>query len=98
MKALTIAEPEENVMDHDAGNQGIDRNKVSSSGGGNYEIRIQGYLNQSWSDWMEGLEIGMAENGETVLSGPVRDQAALFGILNRLFSLNVTLLSVNRRD
>ncbi len=84
-------------MDQDPGSRRIESSRASSSGAF-YEIRVRGYLNNSWSDWMEGLAVEPAENGETVISGPVRDQAALFGILNRLASLNVTLLSVNRRE
>ncbi len=84
-------------MDHDPAGQPIQSHKTSS-GEAFYEIRVRGYLNNSWSDWMEGLLVEPAENGETRLSGPVRDQAALFGILNRLASLNVTLLSVIRRE
>ena len=61
-----------------------------------YSIRIQGYLDLSWSAWFDGLTITHHANGETALTGPVRDQAALHGILNRLFGLNLTLIAVNR--
>ncbi len=62
--------------------------------GTQFEIRVKGHLNSTWSDWLEGLEVKLLDNGETVLSGTIVDQAALMGILNRLYRLNVTLLSV----
>jgi hypothetical protein len=61
-----------------------------------YEIRIEGHLTDRWSDWFEGLVIQNDTGGETTLSGPVSDQAALFGVLNKLHALNLTLISVNR--
>ena len=60
-----------------------------------YEIRVQGQLNSRWSEWLEGLELKSSENGETTLSGPIVDQAALMGILNKLSRLNLALLSLN---
>jgi hypothetical protein len=59
------------------------------------EIRIKGQIDKSWSDWLGDLSISYAENGETVLTGPVRDQAELYGLLNRLSSLGLQLNSVN---
>jgi hypothetical protein len=64
--------------------------------GGFYEIRIKGQLDDSWSDWLEGLEVKNLENGEMILSGIVQDQAALMGILNKLYGLNLILLSLNQ--
>ncbi len=61
-----------------------------------YEIRIEGHLTERWSDWFDGLAITHDRNGETVLSGPLADQAALFGLLARLHALNLTLVSVSR--
>ena len=61
-----------------------------------YEIRVEGHLTESWSDWFEGLTIRNDPSGETVLSGPFVDQAALFGTLTKIHSLNLTLISVNR--
>ncbi len=60
-----------------------------------FEIRIRGHLSSEWSDWFENMEIRTLENGETVLYGPIADQAALMGILNKLVRLNLPLLSVN---
>ena len=62
----------------------------------NYEIRIQGHLGLQWTDWFEGLAITQQAHGETLLSGPVVDQAALHGLLNRVRDLGMPLLSVNR--
>ena len=59
------------------------------------EIRIEGHIPDRWSDWFEGLAIGYEPNGETVLSGILPDQAALFGVLNKIQALNLTLVSVN---
>jgi hypothetical protein len=61
-----------------------------------YSIRIEGHLDLSWSTWFDGLTMTHHANGETTLIGPVRDQAALHGILNRIFGLNATLIAVNR--
>lgn len=61
-----------------------------------YEFRVKGHLQPDWSDWLEGLAITHLESGETMLSGPVADQAALHGVLAKLRDLNLTLISVNR--
>ena len=63
--------------------------------GGCFEIHVRGQLDQSWSDWLEGLNVTLLENGDMILTGYVRDQAALMGTLNKLYGLNLTLLSVN---
>jgi hypothetical protein len=62
---------------------------------GSYEIHVRGQLDESWSDWLEGLELQLIDNGEMILYGHIPDQAALMGILNKLYGLNLTLLSVN---
>jgi len=59
-----------------------------------YEIRIQGHLGQEWTGWFEGLAVTLADNGETVLTGPVADQAALFGVLRKVRDIGLPLLSV----
>ncbi len=61
-----------------------------------YQIRVEGHLAESWSDWFEGLAILNDPTGEMVLSGPLMDQAALFGVLNKIQALNLTLISVIR--
>lgn len=66
-----------------------------------YRIRVRGRLARRWSDWLGGLAISVeVDDGapEAVLTGPVVDQSALRGILNRLWDLNLTLISVSRRD
>jgi hypothetical protein len=61
-----------------------------------FEIHIQGHLDESWSDWLEGLEVKLLDNGEMILSGRTGDQAALMGTLNKLYGLNLHLLSVSK--
>jgi hypothetical protein len=65
---------------------------------GFFEIHVKGHLSPAWSDWLEGLEVELLENGEMILSGAIVDQAALMGVLNKLYRLNLTLLSVNELD
>jgi hypothetical protein len=61
-----------------------------------YEIRVEGHLTVRWSDWFEGLAIRNDPNGETTLSGPLSDQAALIGVLTKIHALNLVLISVCR--
>jgi hypothetical protein len=61
-----------------------------------YEIRIKGHLDDKWADWFEGLTITREDNGETLLTGPVVDQAALHGVLRKVRDLGMPLLSVSR--
>ena len=60
-----------------------------------YEIRLKGHLEARWEQWFDGLTITLEENGDTLLSGPVADQAALHGMLKKVRDLGLTLLSVN---
>lgn len=69
----------------------------SRSGGGVFEIHVKGQLNSRWSEWLEGLEVKLLENEEMILWGPIVDQAALMGVLNKLSRLNLTLLAVNKK-
>lgn len=62
-----------------------------------YEIRVEGHLTARWSDWFDGLAIHNESDGETMLSGSFIDQAALFGVLIKIHSLNLPLISVNRQ-
>ncbi len=59
------------------------------------EIRVKGQIDERWSDWLEGLTINHASEGETVLTGSVLDQSALYGLIARLRDLGLPLLSVN---
>ena len=61
-----------------------------------YEVRIKDHLDESWSTWFEGLTITHQEEGTTLLVGPVGDQSALQGLLLRIATLGLTLLSVRR--
>ena len=60
-----------------------------------YQIKVQGHLGHQWADWFEGLVITLEEDGTTVLTGPVVDQAALHGLLKKVRDLGLTLISVN---
>jgi hypothetical protein len=72
-------------------NQKTDPNKPTD-----YKIRIKGHLRPEWSDWFEGLTITLEEDGNTLLTGPVIDQAALHGLLKKVRDLGMPLVSVNR--
>ena len=61
-----------------------------------YEIRVKGHLDQRWSTWFDGMTVEHEANGDTVLSGPVVDQAALHSLLIKVHTLNLTLISVLR--
>lgn len=60
-----------------------------------YQIRLKGHLGQQWKEWFDGLTITLDKDGNTLLSGPVEDQAALHGILKRIRDVGMPLLSVN---
>src|SRR5690349_25068392 len=59
-----------------------------------YQIRIKGHLGRQWTDWFGGLTITLEDNGDTLLTGPVADQAALHGLLKKVRDLGTPLLSV----
>ena len=61
-----------------------------------YQIVVKGHLDSTWSDWFGGLTIALLENGETILSGEVVDQAALHGVLMKIRDLGLPLLSLTR--
>jgi hypothetical protein len=59
-----------------------------------YQIRIKGHLGRQWTDWFGGLSITLEDNGDTLLTGPVVDQAALHGLLRKVRDLGMPLLAV----
>ena len=61
-----------------------------------YRIRVGGHLDSGWPEWFEGLCLTCEANGETVLSGPIVDEAALHGVLAKVRGLGLPLLAVNR--
>jgi hypothetical protein len=61
-----------------------------------YQIRIAGHLPPQWTEWFEGLTVAREDTGETLLSGPVIDQAALYGLLKKVRDLGLPLISVNQ--
>ena len=61
-----------------------------------YQIRLKGHLGRQWTDWFEVLTITLEDNGETLLTGPVVDQAALYGLLRKVRDLGMPLISVTQ--
>lgn len=61
-----------------------------------YQIRLQGHLGPEWQAWFADFNLTLEDKGETVLTGPVIDQAALYGLLRKVHSLGLPLLAVTR--
>jgi hypothetical protein len=81
---------------------GTEADRKATSGGvpnftgQGYQIRLEGHLNGAWSGWLDGMTVVHEEDGTTVLTGPVADQPALFGLLVKIRDLGLTLLSLQR--
>jgi hypothetical protein len=60
-----------------------------------YQVRVEGHLDDRWADWDEGLTVTLDESGDTLLTVPIVDQAALHGLLRKLRDLGVRLVSIN---
>jgi hypothetical protein len=89
---------DDNMVDRQAARLEAQCAHASHPGGRFYEIRVKGHLNNQWSDWLEGLQVRLLDSGEMILGGYLVDQAALMGVLNRLYGLNLALLSVSEVD
>jgi hypothetical protein len=63
-----------------------------------YQIRLIGHLGRQWTDWFGGLTITQEDNGETLITGPVADQSALFGLLRKVRDVGMPLISVIRME
>jgi hypothetical protein len=61
-----------------------------------YQIRIEGHLGPGWTDWFDGMDITLTDNGDTLLTGSVVDQAALHGLLRKVRELGIPLISAVR--
>ena len=61
-----------------------------------YQIRIKGHLGSQWTDWFGGLKVTLEDDGDTLLTGPVADQAALHGLLKKVRDLGMPLVSAKR--
>ncbi len=85
---------DENKLDGDPMEGELCNPSSSPSGRKFFAFQVKGQLSSDWSDWLEGLEVKLLENGEMMLCGVIEDQAALIGVLNKIHYLNLTLLSV----
>ncbi len=65
---------------------------------GRYEIRLKGHLGSRWAEWFDGLSLSNESDGTTLIVGPVADQAALHGLLQKVRDLGVPLVSVTQVD
>ena len=61
---------------------------------GIYQIRVGGHLGAQWADWFEGLTVNLEDNGNTLLTGAVKDQATLHGLIKKVRDLGIPLISV----
>jgi len=71
--------------------------KIDSARSVIYQIRIKGQLDSQWTDWFDGLTLTLGEDGDTLLTGPVVDQAALHGLLRKVRDTGLTLIAINQK-
>lgn len=71
--------------------------KINMDASFTYEIRVEGQLDDRWTDWFDGLTVQRDGCDGTILTGIVTDQAALFGVLTKIHNLNLILVSVSRQ-
>lgn len=72
----------------------LNSNRDRDDSGMVYEIRLRGHMDRQWANWFNGMSITLEENGDTLLTGPVIDQAALHGLLRRIRDLGIPLLAL----
>jgi hypothetical protein len=75
-----------------------DTSTGNHNGAGWYEIRLKGHLDSRWAAWFDGLSLSHDSGGTTVISGPVLDQAALHGLLQKVRDIGIPLVSVAQVD
>jgi hypothetical protein len=78
--------------------QGDERTRADAEGPVVYQIRIKGHLGPQWVDWFGGMTVSREDSGETFLTGPVIDQAALHGLLKKVRDLGMPLISVGPKE
>jgi hypothetical protein len=72
--------------------------QTDSSKSAMYQIRVNGHLGHQWADWFDGMHISQEDNGDSILTGPIRDQAALYGLLKKIRDLGLPLLALTLID
>jgi hypothetical protein len=82
------------VNAHDHSDDDTAANAASSRAAQHYQITVQGHLGERWSTWFDGLDLIRNDDGTTVITGPVVDQSALHGLLQRLRDLGIPLISL----
>jgi len=70
----------------------------ASQDAGSYDIRVSGALDARWASWFDGMNVRTRDDGTSLISGPIADQAALHGVLQRVRDVGLALISVERRD
>ncbi len=63
-----------------------------------YEIRLEGYLDQRWAEWLSGMNLAYSPDGVTILTGRLPDQAALHGVIGKILDIGIPLISIQRMD